>query len=152
MGRRGGRARAKRLSAERRRQIASLGGRARHRSRLVAQRIVDNLRYVAAVLELRGGPRKVPMLMLLGYSPELTQAAYRIGDSVANVVTPLMSYFVVIVTFVQRYEPRAGIGTVVALMLPYSIAFYLAWVGLLVVWMGFGWPLGPGAPLFVPVG
>ncbi len=59
MGRRGGRARAKRLSAERRRQIASLGGRARHRSLLVAQRIVDNLRYVAAVLELRGGPRKV---------------------------------------------------------------------------------------------
>jgi len=59
MGRRGGRARAKRLSAERRRQIASLGGRARHRSRLAAQRIVDNLRYAAAVLELRGGPRKV---------------------------------------------------------------------------------------------
>ena len=80
-------------------------------------------------------PVFVPMLMLLGYSPELTQAAYRIGDSVANVVTPLMSYFVVIVSFVQRYEPRAGIGT----------------VGLLVVWMGFGWPLGPGAPLFVPV-
>jgi len=96
-------------------------------------------------------PVFVPMLMLLGYSPELTQAAYRIGDSVANIVTPLMSYFVVIVSFVQRYEPRAGIGTVVALMLPYSIAFYLAWVGLLVVWMGFGWPLGPGAPLFVPV-
>ena len=59
MGRRGGRARAKRLSAERRRQIASLGGRARHRSFLVARRIVDNLRYAAVVLELRGGPRKV---------------------------------------------------------------------------------------------
>jgi aminobenzoyl-glutamate transport protein len=95
-------------------------------------------------------PVFVPMLALLGYSPELTQAAYRIGDSVANVVTPLMSYFVVVVSFVQRYEPRAGIGTVVALMLPYSIAFYLSWVGLLVAWMTFGWPLGPGAPLFVP--
>jgi aminobenzoyl-glutamate transport protein len=97
-------------------------------------------------------PVFVPMLMLLGYSPELTQAAYRIGDSVANIVTPLMSYFVVIVSFAQKYEPRAGIGTVVALMLPYSIAFYLAWVALLVAWMAFGWPLGPGAPLFVPAG
>jgi aminobenzoyl-glutamate transport protein len=97
-------------------------------------------------------PVFVPMLMLLGYSPELTQAAYRIGDSVANVLTPLMSYFVVIVSFVQRYEPKAGIGTVIALMLPYSIAFYLGWVALLVAWMAFGWPLGPGAPLFVPAG
>jgi aminobenzoyl-glutamate transport protein len=93
-------------------------------------------------------PVFVPMLMLLGYSPELTQAAYRIGDSVANIITPLMSYFVIIVTFVQKYEPRAGIGTVVALMLPYTIAFYLVWVGLLIVWMLLGLPLGPGAPLF----
>ena len=69
MGRRGGRARAKRLSAERRRQIASLGGRARHRSLLVARRIVDNLRYVAAVLELRGGTRKV--LRMRTYSGRL---------------------------------------------------------------------------------
>ena len=94
-------------------------------------------------------PVFVPMLMLLGYSPELTQAAYRIGDSVANIITPLMSYFVIIVTFVQKYEPKAGIGTVIALMLPYTVAFYLAWAGLLVLWMLLGWPMGPGAPLFV---
>ena len=94
-------------------------------------------------------PVFVPMLMLLGYSPELTQAAYRIGDSVANIITPLMSYFVIIVTFVQKYEPKAGIGTVIALMLPYTVAFYLGWAGLLVLWMLLGWPMGPGAPLFV---
>ena len=67
----------------------------------------------------------------------------------ANIITPLMSYFVIIVTFVQKYEPKAGIGTVIALMLPYTVAFYLAWAGLLVLWMLLGWPIGPGAPLFV---
>jgi aminobenzoyl-glutamate transport protein len=59
-----------------------------------------------------------------------------------------MCYVVIIVTFGQRHQPAAGIGTVIALMLPYTVAFYLAWVGLLVVWMLAGWPLGPAAPLF----
>lgn len=92
-------------------------------------------------------PVFVPMYMLLGYSPELTQAAYRIGDSVANIISPLMSYFVIIVAFVQKYEPKAGMGTVIALMLPYTVAFFIAWVGLLLLWMALGLPLGPGAPL-----
>ena len=66
-------------------------------------------------------PVFVPMFMLLGYSPELTQATYRIGDSVTNVISPMMSYFALIVAFVQRYDKQAGLGTVVATMLPYSV-------------------------------
>ncbi len=94
-------------------------------------------------------PIFVPMFMLLGYSPEMAQAAYRIGDSVVNIVTPLMSYFPLVLTFVQRYEPKAGIGTLVAAMLPYSLWFLLVWTLLLVIWIGLGLPLGPGAPLFI---
>ncbi|HYN85257.1 MAG TPA: AbgT family transporter [Pyrinomonadaceae bacterium] len=90
-------------------------------------------------------PVFVPMFMLLGYSPELTQAAYRIGDSVANIITPLMSYFPLVVAFAQRYDKRAGIGTVMATMLPYSITFFILWTTLLVVWYLLGLPLGPGA-------
>jgi len=94
-------------------------------------------------------PVFVPMFMLLGYSPELAQSAYRIGDSVVNIITPLMSYFPLVLTFAQRYEPKAGIGTLVATMLPYSVSFLVAWTLLLVLWLLVGWPLGPGAPLFV---
>jgi aminobenzoyl-glutamate transport protein len=90
-------------------------------------------------------PVFVPMLMLLGYSPELTQVAYRIGDSSTNVISPMMSYFALIVAFVERYEKKAGIGTVVATMLPYSLVFLLVWSLLLGVWMLLGLPLGPGA-------
>jgi aminobenzoyl-glutamate transport protein len=90
-------------------------------------------------------PVFVPMFMLLGYSPELTQAAYRIGDSVANIITPLMSYFPLVVAFAQRYDKRAGIGTVMATMLPYSVTFFVLWTLLLVVWYLLGLPLGPGA-------
>jgi aminobenzoyl-glutamate transport protein len=94
----------------------------------------------------------VPMFMLLGYSPELTQAAYRIGDSVTNVIAPMMSYFALIIAFFQRYEPKAGIGTLVAVMLPYSLCFLIGWSILFAVWITFGLPLGPDAPLnYVPV-
>jgi hypothetical protein len=89
-------------------------------------------------------PVFVPMFMLLGYSPELTQAAYRIGDSVSNVVSPMMSYFALIVAFFERYDAKAGIGTVIATMLPYSLVFLLCWTALLLVWMALGLPLGPG--------
>ena len=92
-------------------------------------------------------PVFVPMFMLLGYSPELTQAAYRIGDSVANIITPLMSYFPLVVAFAQRYDKKAGIGTVMATMLPYSVTFFVLWTLLLVVWYLLGLPLGPGAPI-----
>jgi len=92
-------------------------------------------------------PVFVPMFMLLGYTPELTQVAYRIGDSSSNIVAPMMSYFALIVAFFERYEPRSGIGTVVATMLPYTVAFLIVWSGLLVVWMLLGLPVGPGAGL-----
>ncbi len=95
-------------------------------------------------------PVFVPMFMLLGYSPELAQAAYGIGDSVTNIVTPMMTYFPLVLTFAQRYEPKAGIGTLVAMMLPYSIVFLVSWTALLVGWIWFGVPVGPGAPLFLP--
>ena len=94
-------------------------------------------------------PVFVPMFMLLGYTPEFTQAAYRVGDSVTNVISPMMSYFALIVAFMQRYDRHAGIGTVVATMLPYSISFLLCWGGLLLIWILFGLPLGPGAGLYL---
>lgn len=95
-------------------------------------------------------PVFVPMFMLLGYSPEFTQAAYRVGDSVTNIISPMMSYFALIVAFVQRYDPRAGLGTVVATMLPYSVTFLVVWTILLVVWSLAGIPLGPGAAIRLP--
>ncbi|MCA1633059.1 MAG: AbgT family transporter [Acidobacteria bacterium] len=90
-------------------------------------------------------PVFVPMFMLLGFSPELTQAGYRIGDSVANIITPLMAYFPLVVAFAQRYDKKAGIGTIMATMLPYSVTFFILWTLLLIVWYLFGLPLGPGA-------
>ncbi len=95
-------------------------------------------------------PVFVPMFMLLGYSPELTQTAYRIGDSTTNIISPMMTYFALIVAFVSRYQARAGIGTVIATMLPYSVSFLIVWTILLIIWMLLGLPTGPGAPLFIP--
>ena len=92
-------------------------------------------------------PVFIPMFMLLGYSPELVQATYRVGDSVTNVISPLMSYFPLVIAFMKKYEPKAGIGTVVATMLPYSIVFFIVWTILLIIWFLFGLPVGPGAPL-----
>jgi aminobenzoyl-glutamate transport protein len=97
-------------------------------------------------------PIFVPMFMILGYSPELTQIAYRIGDSVTNIISPMMSYFALIIAFLQRYEPKAGIGTVIAVMLPYSVVFAIGWTVLFSIWMFLGLPIGPGAPLeYIPV-
>ncbi|MEG3193625.1 AbgT family transporter, partial [Lysobacter sp. D1-1-M9] len=96
-------------------------------------------------------PVFIPMFMLLGYSPELTQIGYRIGDSVTNIISPMMSYFALIIAFLQRYEPKAGIGTVVAVMLPYSMTFLAGWTVLFAIWMAMGWPIGPGSPLeYIP--
>ena len=99
-------------------------------------------------------PIFVPMFMLLGVSPELSQASYRIADSVVNIISPLMSYFPLILAFANKYDPRAKVGTLVALMLPYSTAFLIAWSLMLLVWMVLGLPLGPGAQMIykVPVG
>lgn len=92
-------------------------------------------------------PVFIPMFMLLGYSPELTQVVYRIGDSVTNIISPMMSYFALIVAFMQKYDRNAGIGTIISTMLPYTVIFAIVWTLLLVVWLVLGLPIGPDAPL-----
>lgn len=94
-------------------------------------------------------PIFVPMFMNMGLSPELSQMAYRIADSSTNIISPLMNYFAMIVIFMQKYDKDRGLGTLISTMLPYSIAFLIFWTLLLVVWMIFKIPLGPGAMLFV---
>ena len=91
-------------------------------------------------------PIFVPMLLELNIAPEMTQMAYRIADSSTNIISPLMSYFAMIIVFAQRYDKKSGIGTLVSTMLSYSIAFLIVWALLLVVWYYLGLPLGPGAP------
>ncbi|RDV13179.1 AbgT family transporter [Pontibacter diazotrophicus] len=95
-------------------------------------------------------PVFIPMFMLLGYTPEFTQVAYRIGDSVTNIISPMMSYFALIVAFIQRYDKNAGIGTVISTMLPYSVVFFIGWVILLIFWILLGLPVGPGAEMYMP--
>ena len=94
-------------------------------------------------------PIFVPMFMLLGYSPELVQGAYRIGDSCSNIISPLMLYFPLVLGFAQRYVPSTGIGTMIATMMPYSITFIISWTSLLIIWIVCDIPMGPGAPLFL---
>jgi len=97
-------------------------------------------------------PILVPMLMMVGLSPELTQVAYRVGDSVTNIITPMNSYIIVILAFVQRHAKSAGMGTLFAMMLPYSLVFMVVWTLFLMGWFALGVPLGPQGPLhYVPV-
>ena len=95
-------------------------------------------------------PVVVPMLMQLGISPDLTQAAYRVGDSLTNIITPLMPYFPLVVVFCQRYMKKTGIGTVVSIMLPYSIVLLLVWSVLLVLFWVMGLPLGSQSSYVYP--
>ncbi|HSO23694.1 MAG TPA: AbgT family transporter, partial [Chondromyces sp.] len=97
-------------------------------------------------------PVFIPMFMLLGTSPELVQVAYRIGDSTSNIISPMMSYFALIVAFFERYDPKTGIGTVIATMLPYTVVFLIGWMVMLWIWLALGLPVGPGAPLTYPAG
>jgi aminobenzoyl-glutamate transport protein len=90
-------------------------------------------------------PIFVPMLMLVGYTPELTQLIYRIGDSTTNIITPLMVYFPLIVAFGQKFDRDLKMGTLIATMLPYSIAFLISWSIFFAIWFFLGLPLGPGA-------
>jgi len=92
-------------------------------------------------------PIFIPMFMMVGISPELTQAAYRVGDSVSNSITPLNPYMVIILVFMQRFVPKGGMGTLISTMLPYSIAFGIVWTVMIVVWMVFGLQLGVNGPL-----
>ena len=94
-------------------------------------------------------PIFVPMLMIVGYSPEVIQAAYRIGDSVTNIITPMMSYFGLILAFANKYDKDLGIGTIISMMLPYSIFFLIGWIALFYLWVfGLGMPVGPEAPTY----
>ncbi|MGB1656305.1 MAG: AbgT family transporter [Longimicrobiales bacterium] len=95
-------------------------------------------------------PIFVPMLMQVGISPELTQAAYRVGDSTTNIITPLMPYFPLVVVYCQRYVKGLGIGTLVSVMLPYSIFFTVIWTAFLLAYWGLGIPLGLQAPYTYP--
>ena len=94
-------------------------------------------------------PIFVPMLMLIGFAPEVIQAAYRIGDSVTNVISPMMSYFGLILAIASRYKKDLGMGTLIATMLPYSMVFVVGWTILFYFWVFLlGMPVGPGAATY----
>jgi aminobenzoyl-glutamate transport protein len=92
------------------------------------------------------GPVFIPMFMLLGYSPELSQAIFRVGDSVTNIISPMMSFFALIIIYFEKYQKNSGLGTLISTMLPYTIVFTIFWTGLLIAWVLLGLPLGPEAP------
>lgn len=94
-------------------------------------------------------PVFVPMLMLLGYHPGMTQAAFRIGDSVTNVITPMMSYFALLVVYAQKYDKTYGVGTIISLMIPFSMIFTIAWLILLAIWFYFNIPMGIDGPIML---
>lgn len=96
-------------------------------------------------------PIVVPMLMLLGVSPEMTTAAYRMGDSIFNIVTPVASNFVLVLALAQRWKPDFGVGSLMAMMLPFTIAIGLVGFTLIAIWSGFELPTGPGAPATIAV-
>lgn len=91
----------------------------------------------------------VPMFVLLGYEPAFIQGAFRVGDSATQVITPLNPYMIVLLTMLRKYEPQAGLGTLIARMLPFVIPFWLAWVGILSVFFFLDLPLGPGNGIFL---
>ncbi|SHG13986.1 AbgT family transporter [Ornithinibacillus halophilus] len=97
-------------------------------------------------------PVFVPIMMNLGYSPELTQMAYRIADSSTNIISPLMTYFAIIIAFAQKYDKKMGIGTLVSTMIPYSVFFLVGWTLMLVIWMLLGTaPIELGPIEFGPI-
>lgn len=95
-------------------------------------------------------PVFVPIMMQIGYTPEFTQLVYRIADSTTNIISPLMPYFAIVIAFAQKYDKKVGIGTLIATMLPYSIALTIAWVAMLIVWMLLGIDIGPGSSIYMP--
>lgn len=94
-------------------------------------------------------PIFVPMLMIMGYDPAVAQVAYRIGDSITNPLSPLFYYTPVILGYLRRYAPEAGLGTVIANMIPYSVTFTVIWIIQLLVWLFLDLPLGPGGGIFL---
>ncbi len=97
-------------------------------------------------------PVATPMLMLLGVSPEMTTAAYRVGDTVTNLISPLNPYVVLTMMFARRWMPQFGLGTLISMMLPLAVSFYLAGMALTALWVAFGIPVGPGAPVAYEIG
>jgi aminobenzoyl-glutamate transport protein len=96
------------------------------------------------------GPVFIPMFMLLGYSPELSQAVFRVGDSITNIISPMMSFFALILVYFEKYDDKAGIGTLISTMIPYTVVFFIAWTALLIGWTMLEIPLGPGSGIFYP--
>lgn len=94
-------------------------------------------------------PVFIPMFILLDYHPALTQAVFLIDDSVTNLITPMMSYFALIVAFAKKYNEKYGIGTIISTMILYSILSTIFWILLLSMWMLIGLPLGPDGPLYL---
>lgn len=145
------------------RMAAMAGGQALGKAEMSAMLLVVAFIGVTIVFNLFVGsmsakyamfaPIFIPMFMLVGISPELTQAAYRIGDSVSNTITPLNAYLVIVLVFMRQVMPKAGMGTLVSTMLPYTIVFTIVWTGLLLLWMWLDIPLGKGGPLtYNPLG
>ena len=93
-------------------------------------------------------PVYVPMMMLLGYDPAITQAVYRIGDSITNPLSPLFSYMPIIIGFAQKYKKDVGIGTIIANMLPFSVTFAIVWIIQVIIWVALNLPLGPGGAVY----
>jgi aminobenzoyl-glutamate transport protein len=96
-------------------------------------------------------PVMVPMLMLLGISPEMATAAYRVGDGATNIITPLMVYFPLILIFCQRWQSSFGLGSLAATMLPYSVGLLMSGLAMTILWVVLDLPLGPGASVFMPI-
>lgn len=94
-------------------------------------------------------PIFVPMFMMLGYSPEFAQVIYRIGDSCTNPITPIYPYLPMIIGMASKYDKKTGMGTIISMMLPYSVAFLIVWIIQAIAWMLFNIPLGPGASVFL---
>jgi aminobenzoyl-glutamate transport protein len=92
----------------------------------------------------------VPLFVLLGYEPAFIQGAFRVGDSATQILTPLNPYMIVLLTMLRKYEPQAGLGTVIARMLPFAVTFWLAWVAVLSVFFFFDLPMGPGNGIMIP--
>ena len=139
------------------RMLAMAGGQALGQAQMPAWMLIVAFILLTVVFNLFVGsmsakyamfaPIFIPMFMLVGISPELTQAAYRIGDSVSNIITPLNAYLVIVLVFMQKYVPKGGMGTLISTMLPYTVVFTIVWTIMLLVWMSLGVPLGPDGPL-----
>ena len=94
-------------------------------------------------------PVFVPMMMLMGYDPAITQVVYRIGDSITNPLSPLFTYMPVVLGFARKYDDKVGLGTVIANMLPFSVTFFVIWLLQVIVWVVFNIPLGPGGGIYL---